>query len=526
MPDFPFKVFGTEEHELLGRTAMLDKMANALLKESPNHLQVVGPRLAGKTVLLRELCKRIRQSGSQYVTVVHWDLGHLTPTSDETFMQRFATELGEALHSESPEYETHLKGEGNNYGGIVEVLDLLEADRKRVLVVLDGFDAPLSNESLTRNLWDQLRDLAHRSSLRLVTSSRKTLRELIRDPRARTSDFWGIFDPSPIRVGCFDDNDLAEILGKLQDVTFPPDALEELWKATNGAPVMLLEALNSVAASHPGQTVSSTDVKAACADAYQRLFDRLDAQWSDCRPGAQDLFRRVSDEGTVPAAGLPKTDLRALVDRGFVREGDGVLDRPSALLAMYLADQPNEGNAIARLFGREVDFIRHFRAAMERRLSQIPTFDDDLLQYLEAACRDFPEHPGRFLTHVRGIVNRVFDLIWKAEAPDLQIPEAWFTEWQFKGERVPFDKWKSEFPIEDGRVHLLKVITGTQRSRQLTRFVTKATYVLVNAAHEFGNLGQHMRDTSPDPCFAYAGLNICIELASSLARDLQPKETT
>lgn len=526
MPDFPFKVFGTEEHELLGRSAMLGKMANALLKESPNHLQVVGPRLAGKTVLLRELCKRIRQSGSLYVTVVHWDLGHLTPTSDETFMQRFATELGGALHSESPEYEAHLKSGGNNYGGIVEVLDLLDADRKRVLVVLDGFDAPLSKESLTRNLWDQLRDLAHRSSLRLVTSSRKTLRELIRDPRARTSDFWGIFDPSPIRVGCFDDNDLAEILGKLQDLTFPPDALEELWKATNGAPMMLLEALNSVAASQPGQAVSGTAVKAACADAYQRLFDRLDAQWTDCRPGAQDLFRRVLEEGAVPTAGLPKTDLRALVDRGFVREGRDVLDRPSALLAMYLADQPNEGNAIARLFGREVDFIRHFRAAMERRLAQIPTFDDELLQYLEAACRDFPEHPGRFLTHVRGIVNKAFDLIWEAEISDYRIPEQWFTEWQFKGESVPFESWRSRFPEGDSRVQLLRLITGTQKCKQLTQQVTKTTYVLVNAANGFGNLGQHMRDTSPDACFAYAGLNICIELAFSLARDLQPKKTT
>lgn len=526
MPDFPFKVFGTEEHELLGRSAMLGKMANALLKESPNHLQVVGPRLVGKTVLLRELCRKIQQTGSHYVAVLHWDLGHLTPTSDETFMQRFATELGEALRSESPEYEAHLKGGGNNYGGIVEVLDLLEADRKRVLVVLDGFDAPLCNESLTRNLWDQLRDLAHRSSLRLVTSSRKTLRELIRDPRARTSDFWGIFDPSPIRVGSFDDGDLAEIFGRLPDLKFFPDAVDELWKATNGAPVMLLEVLNSVAASKPGQAVSSIAVKAACADAYQRLFDRLDAQWSDCRPGAQDLFRRVLDERTVATAGLPKTDLRALVDRGFVREKDSELDRPSELLAMYLADQPNEGNAIARLFGQEVDFIRNFRAAMERRLSQLPTFDDDLLQYLEAACRDFPEHPGRFLTHVRGIVNRAFDLIWEAEISDYRIPEEWFTEWQFKGESVPFESWRSRFPEGDSRVQLLRLITGTQKCKQLTKQVTRITYVLVNAANGFGNLGQHMRDTSPDTCFAYAGLNICIELAFSLARDLQSKKTT
>jgi hypothetical protein len=61
-------------------------------------------------------------------------------------------------------------------------------------------------------LWDQLRELALKSSLRLVTSSRLTLRELIRQPDAQTSDFWNIFDPTPVRVGCFDQEDFATIV--------------------------------------------------------------------------------------------------------------------------------------------------------------------------------------------------------------------------------------------------------------------------------------------------------------------------
>ena len=38
-------------------------MTGALTKAIPDHLQVVGPRFAGKTVLLHELATRLRQVG-------------------------------------------------------------------------------------------------------------------------------------------------------------------------------------------------------------------------------------------------------------------------------------------------------------------------------------------------------------------------------------------------------------------------------------------------------------------------------
>jgi len=87
---------------------------------------------------------------------------------------------------------------------------------------------------------------------------------------------------------------------------------------------------------------------------------------------------------------------------------------------------------------------------------------------------------------------------------------------------------RSQVPVRAhsvSRVQLLRAITGTQWCRQLSQKVTRTTYVLLNAANGYGNYGQHVRDTSPDACFAYAGLNVCIELASSLAGVLQPKVT-
>ena len=68
-----------------------------------------------------------------------------------------------------------------------------EKEIARILVVLDGFDHVLAGTGLTRNLWDQLRELARRPSLRLVTGSRRRLRELCRTEEVQSSNFWGIF---------------------------------------------------------------------------------------------------------------------------------------------------------------------------------------------------------------------------------------------------------------------------------------------------------------------------------------------
>jgi hypothetical protein len=83
-----------------------------------------------------------------------------------------------------------------------------------MLLLLDGLDRLLAADTLTRNLWDQLRELASQPSLRLVTASRQRLRDLIRSPDAATSDFWNIFDPNPVQIGVMDDGDLGKALAQ------------------------------------------------------------------------------------------------------------------------------------------------------------------------------------------------------------------------------------------------------------------------------------------------------------------------
>lgn len=520
MSDSRFPILGTIVPPMLGRAAILQKMMGALTKTIPDHLQVVGPRFAGKTVILYELAARLRQEDSPYSAVLVWDLGHQTPGTDALFMQQLARELSAALTVSHADYAEHLRtSQGNQYQDIAEVLNALKDEGAKVLVIMDGFDKPLSNGQLTRNLWDQLRELALNPSLRLVTASRRTLRNLIRNPDAQTSDFWNIFDPTPVRVGCFDENDLTAVLAKMPERPLAPGAQTELWNASNGFPVLVLGVLNAVCETNIAGTVSSNAMQTACDNAFLTLRDKLDALWIDCSFSCHDLVRRVLEEGSVARAGIAAVDAETLIERGFVHTAANKLQRVSRLLGRYLEEQPHEGNALHRLFGTSDAYMNNLKGVLERRVGQLSGVDPSLKRYLERAAGDLPDCPDVFMTNVRGIVDRAFDLIWQAEVPNKLIPSEWISTWEYNKEGG-LEKLKTAFPQGVHRVRLLNLITGTDKSSPCAKHVTRGTYVLMNATHVFGDFGQHQEGAPINSGTAYSALHLCIELAAALTQEL------
>lgn len=519
MPDSRFPIVGTSVPPAIGRVTILQRMVGALTKRIPDHLQVVGPRFAGKTVILNELAAQLQKLGTPYAAVVLWDLGHQTPATDALFMRGLARELSFVLQGSHPDYAQHLKGpQENPYQEIAEVLDALKDEGVKVLAIMDGFDKPLSNGQLTRNLWDQLRELALKPSLRLVTASRRTLRDLIRHPEAQTSDFWNIFDPTPVRVGCFDESDIRAVLAALPGMQLTGGALTELWNASNGFPVFTLGILNDLCEAGV-DVVSPEAMRAACESAYPALRDKVDALWTDCSPTCQDLLRRVQEETSVARTGISAPDAEMLIERGFVQSAANKLQKPSRLLGRYLEEQPHEGNTLLRLFGTPDAYDKNLKGVLERRVEMLTGIDPTLKRYLERGTQDLPGHPDVFLTNVRGIVNQVFELIWRAEIPDKRIPSEWMAIWKRNDERR-VDEWETTFPQGVRRLYLLQLMTGSDKSAACAKHVTKETYVLLNAAHGFGDFGQHQEGASIDAGTAYAALYVCVELAAALTREL------
>ncbi|XAG70067.1 ATP-binding protein [bacterium 19CA06SA08-2] len=520
MPDSRFPILGTAVPPMLGREALLQNMIRGLSKPIPDHLQVVGPRFAGKTVILHELAARLQLENSPYSAVLVWDLGHQTPATDSVFMHRLASELASVLQVRHSDYAAHLKTSTDNvYQDIAEVLEALREEGCKVLIIMDGFDKPLSNGQLTRNLWDQLRELALKSSLRLVTSSRRTLRDLIRQPDAQTSDFWNIFEPTPVRVGCFNESDLAAVLAKIPERKFETGAQTEIWNASNGFPVLMLGVLNAICEMAEQGPISAEQVRTASSNAFSALRDKIDALWLDCSPQSQDLLRRVLDERCVSRTGMATEHVEILIERGFLHSATNKLQRPSSLLREYLEDQPHEGNSTLRLFGTPDEYMKNFKAVLERRLGHLCGIDPALRRYLERGADDLPAHPAVFLTNVRGIVNQAFELIWKVEVPAKRIPSEWISLWKRNGERLN-EEWEITFPQGGQRLRLLNLMTGTDKSMPCAKFVSRRTYALMNAANTFGDFGQHQEGAPVDTGTAYSVLHLCVELASVLTIEL------
>jgi hypothetical protein len=94
------------------------------------------------------------------------------------------------------------------------------------------------------------------------------------------------------------------------------------------------------------------------------------------------------------------------------------------------------------------DFISEWMADLRRNQ-----------QYLTRGVEDLPDDASAFLTHIRGYVDRVFDLIWQAELPDRRIPSGWMDIWKRNKERGMAD-WETTFPQGVHRVRLLNLMTG------------------------------------------------------------------
>lgn len=513
-----FPITGNE-YTMIGRLNILDEILTAINKPVPDHIQVVGPRYSGKTVILERLKEIvISESSSEYSCVLLWDLGHSTPKNDSEFLSQFAANLSDAIKDKYPEYSEYLKESVDTFQqDIAEVLQELSGKTK-ILVIFDGFDKALSSDKLTRNLWDQLRELAQNRSLTLITASRKTLRELIRNPDAQTSDFWNIFLSTPIRVNCFDENDISDILTNYCQVEFDKGTLTELYNATNGTPVVLLEVLNYLLHEHDGKKITNVLVQEAVSGSFESIQNYIDDLWHDCSPATQDTIRLLVEESEIQ--GACQSDKTSIVEKGFARASGNKLIKPSRILQTYLGSLANEKGAIDRLFGNEVAFSQNFNHVLSKRFLQISNIDHDLNRYLQRSMEDLPNHPSVCLSGIRGILDKCFDIIWNAEFGGKVVPDGHFNTWNYFKEHEILQEFKTSFPQGAKRLKLLKALTTPERSNPLAKVVSKSTYVAISALYPFGDFGQHQEGENISLHMVYSSIFLAVELVASLQNDL------
>ena len=526
-PKFP--ILGSEIPSMLGRTKIMQRLWGALTKKTPSHLSLVGPRFAGKSVLLKALEQKMRSEESPYCAVILWDLGHQTPRSDEEFMKLLCNCLGDGLKGVGNEYGNHLLGvtEGE-YGEICEVIDVLYSNAQTVLMLWDGFDKPLSGGKLTRNLWDNLLDLCRKPGFRLVTSSRKELHQLIRDEKSVTSDFWGVFE-GIVRVGSFDEQDVNEIIAGLTTISFQPGAKTELMNWSAGFPPLLLEILNQVFESQSSGTIGNNLINQAATEACEKNAAMLSSLWDDCPASAKDVYIHLSERGDLPIVDVGKDEQACLVEKGFARQSGNKLTSSCRMLQQHVKGASPDAGSMARLFGTWEDYKSNIRSLLERRLAQISCFDDRLHRLVARAIEDIPEFPDDCLNNLTGIKDCALKLIWQREfGSAMCVPQDVIAYWTVIP-RVNHNLVKQmmhdncwDVPTDPlGQIRLLGLLTGCHRNFDArAKATSKDAFVLIDAIHNFRNRAQHPDGQSIHVGVAVAAIMSCLELLSCLDREL------
>ncbi|MEZ5963090.1 MAG: hypothetical protein R3F56_04505 [Planctomycetota bacterium] len=528
----PYQVLGTSIPELLARRRLTEQLERHLLKPSPDHVQVVGPTLFGKSVLLHGLATRLEAADNHFVSAAYVDLRHAPPTDDAAFRRRFAEVVKRTVAAAKPDVAEYIDLDDE---GIHELLDLafqeLEQQGARILVVLDGFDHVLAGTGITRNLWDQLRSLAQKPSLRLVTGSRQPLRELCKTEESRTSDFWEIFYDTPVVVGPFAEDDWDDLLAPLTGscVTVDGSGRKELINWSGGVPVLAASLLERLAtAARNGSAISKAEIDKTAVDMLEQPPAHLEQLWDDCdfelRADVAALAEKESDGILLSEFSTQRQ--RALLGRGYgVASGNRM--RPGCrLMARYALQQGPAVADLNRLFGSRSSFEDNVRGVLEMRLAQVAVSggDQEMLGYLKSAVRDLEPNPELALKWVRSIASRAMAVIWDLELePGRKIPDAWIKDWQHSGESLAWLDSDRNLPRRQGaQCNVLRLMTGTERVARSARVVTKRTTLLIDALQSVGDFGQHREDypeCTVNVGFASAVVFSAIELMESMNLD-------
>jgi hypothetical protein len=417
--------------------------------------------------------------------------------------------------------------ESDEYDEICEVMDALNDDGEKVLILWDGFDKPLTSGTLTRNLWDNLSELCRKPSFRLVVSSRKELHRLIRDEKSGTSDFWGIFQ-GIVRVGTFDEQDVEEILAGLSVFDFRPGARSELINWTAGFPPFLFAVLNEIFSEHRSGQIDNDMVNQAGANTCDKLSAMLTTLWEDCPVSAQDLYAILVDRREMPIAESGKGERAALVEKGFAKELGGKLQAGCRLLEEHVKGLGQDCGSMARLFGTWDAYRSNIRGLLDRRLAHISPFDDRLHRYVELSINFLPNEPEFSLNNLTSLEERALDLIWQRElGTDRVIPSEVIAYWttsprdrnKFIKEMMYGNSWV--VPSDRGpQVGLLQLLTGSVYGFESKAKVTsKDTYALVNAIHSFRNRTEHAAGQGIQFGVAVAAIMTCLELLACMERE-------
>jgi hypothetical protein len=480
----PYESTPAASPAMLGRRRVYQDLAAMLSRRPPLHRSVIGPRMNGKTVILRQLATDGAVT-SKFAASFYWDLRHDPPRGDDAFRLGLARALDGAFARAGRD---DLRDTSLDFESVTLALKEIHGANQTVLAILDGIDRVLDERLVTRQVWDNLKALSD-AGLTLVCASRQRLGELC-DHDSFTSDFWEVFGV-PVEVGPFEDADWDDVLAPLTARrTVDPSARKELRAWTGGQPRLVIELLLRLGALGGDHAIAKVHVDAAAEALLRERPESLTHLWKrECDEVLRGVLTDLVANESLPASQVAPRERGRLAALGMLTETGTKISCASRLMARHIQGTGGSEHGLRRLFANEADYARNIGSLLELRLAHVKGGDPHLRSYVEKALRDIsPADPLAPWRIFRDIVEAALDLVFAVEAPGAVLPESW------KAVGSPLFPSNGRPPKRRGSsCRLLDAATGTDDLDPVARYVSKRTVALLDALTTAGDVMNHKR---------------------------------
>jgi hypothetical protein len=288
-----------------GRERELRRLFAFLNKPSPQNVSIVGQRRIGKSWLLQAvtldqaLRAQYLDEPDQY-TFIYWDLQSEPHLSPAHFFRRLVGLLLKHIPQHLAEMCREELDEEDLEDSILAMLDLLEIDEHRVILLLDEFAAITRNTDFAESFFAHLRSVFSRSALTCVTASYRSLGEMCH--LGPDSPFFNIF--ARIQLGLFSKEEAEGFVAEpfaAAGIQVEPAAVKAILRLTGPHPCFISQLCHELGHEvKAGATVTKQDVERYNGPFQGSVSDDFGYYWQRLDEEEQAMLTHIAD-GNQPA---------------------------------------------------------------------------------------------------------------------------------------------------------------------------------------------------------------------------------
>lgn len=411
----------TDPRWFFGRRAELHQLFSYLNKPTPQNVSIVGQRRIGKSWLLRvvELDQALHTahlSQPDKYTFVYWDLQAEPRLAPDMFISRLLSLVLAHLPAELASMCREEVDDEEPEESLLAVLDLLEIDEHRVILLLDEFAAVTRDTAFAESFFSHLRSIFNRPAITCVTASYRSLGEMCH--LGPDSPFFNIF--SRLQLGLYTNEEAEAFIVEpftAADITVEPTAVSAILRLTGPHPCFISQLCHDL--GHDTQVSANKILTEADVTRYNgpfqtSVFDDFSYYWQRLEENEQAMLRNIA-EGNSPASQENPVYIR-LTGLSLIRQSGGRSVTFSIPFNQFIRDTQGTDVYFEQAFASTNLDGPNFVRLCEIVLSAASHIPDPVRAHLAAAIRTMQGRPQEAMRICgRDVLDTLFVVVYQAE---------------------------------------------------------------------------------------------------------------